>query len=236
MRPDLHVTPGDGWGASVGALLADRLESQPGTRLCLPTGNTPNPAYAAFAASGGSLTETEVLLLDEFVLPDGHPARCDVMLARALLDLLPEPPRTLHRLNVAAENLHAECQRYEALIAERPLDLTLLGLGANGHLGLNEPGTAVDSPTRVVSLHPDTIRHAADYGAGIAPDRGVTMGMKAILGSKEIWLLVTGGHKAEILNRALSGPIGAEVPASYLQDHPNVVVLADEAAAALLPT
>ena len=230
------MTPGNGWGAAVGALLARRLESQPGTRLCLPTGDTPNPAYAAFAASGGSLTETEVFLLDEFVLPGGHPARCDVMLTLALLDLLPEPPLALHRLDVAAGDLDAECQRYEALIGERQLDLTLLGLGANGHLGLNEPGTAVDSPTRVVSLHPDTIRHAADYGPGVAPDRGVTMGMKAILASNEIWLLVTGAHKAEILHRALMGPVGAEVPASYLQDHPNVVVLADDAAAALLPT
>jgi glucosamine-6-phosphate deaminase len=228
------VVPGDAWGASVGALLADRLESHPGTRLCLPTGDTPNPAYAAFAATGGSLTETDVFLLDEFVLPAGNPARCDEMLSRALLDLLPDSPRTLHRLDVDAADLNAECDRYEALIADASLDLTLLGLGANGHLGLNEPGTAVDSRTRVVSLHPDTIRHAADYGSGIAPERGVTLGLNAILDSREIWLLVTGDHKSGILSRALSGPVGAEVPASYLQDHLNVVVLADEAAARLL--
>lgn len=234
MSPSVEVSPAQEWGASVGALLMHRVESQPGMRLCLPTGNTPEPAYAEFAARGGSLAATDVFLLDEFVLPEGHPARCDVMLSRALLDLLPDPPHTLHRLDVGADDLDAECRRYEALVEERPLDLTLLGLGANGHLGLNEPGTAVDSPTRVVALHPDTVRHAAGYGAGVAPERGMTLGLRAILASREIWLLVTGEHKAEIMLRALTGPVGPEVPASYLKEHANVTVLADEAAAALL--
>jgi glucosamine-6-phosphate deaminase len=234
LSPKLEITPAGEWGATVGALLARRLGAQPGTRLCLPTGNTPEPAYAAFAAVGGSLAATEVFLLDEFVLPNGHPARCDVMLRRALLDRLPDPPQTLHRLDVGADDLDAESARYEALVAEKPVDLTLLGLGGNGHLGLNEPGTAIDSPTRVVALHHETVRHAADYGEGITPELGVTLGMQSILASGEIWLLVTGGHKAEILARALTGPVGPDVPASYLQEHANTTVLADEDAAAQL--
>jgi glucosamine-6-phosphate deaminase len=218
----------------VGRRLATRLDEQPSIRLCLPTGNTPAPAYLEFVAAGGRLDQAEVFLLDEFALPAGHPARCDVMLAGSLLDRLSAPPGTLHNLDVAVDNLEAECARYEALVAERPLDLTLLGLGGNGHVGLNEPGTMPSSLTRVVELAEETIRHAAAYGRGAAPKRGVTIGMKAILQSAEIWLLVTGSHKAEILRRALTGPVSPAVPASFLQEHPNTLVLADDAATALL--
>jgi glucosamine-6-phosphate deaminase len=189
--------------------------------------------YAAFAAIG-RLDATAVFLLDEFVLPVGHPARCDEMLKRSLLDMVSHPPAALERFDVSAASLPAECARYEALVADGGLDLTLLGLGANGHLGLNEPGTTAHSRTRVVDLHEVTIRHAADYGNGAAPKRGVTLGLSSILASREIWLLVTGDHKAEILQRTMAGPVGPAVPASYLQDHPNVIVMADEPAAARL--
>jgi glucosamine-6-phosphate deaminase len=185
-------------------------------------------------AADGQLDRAEVFLLDEFVLPAGHPARCDVMLSTALLNHLPAPPRALHKLEVDVADLGAECARYEALLSDQPFDLTLLGLGGNGHLGLNEPGATQDSLTRVVDLQPETIRQAADYGSGAAPQRGVTLGMRAILGSREIWLLVTGAHKAGILRQALEGPIEPAVPASYLQQHPNVILLADVPAAALL--
>jgi glucosamine-6-phosphate deaminase len=204
-------------------------------RLCLPTGKTPIPAYGAFAAARGRLDAATVFLLDEFVLPDGHPARCDVMLQTGLLDLLQAPPRTLHRLDVAGD-LAAECERYAALVADGGLDLTLLGLGGNGHIGLNEPGTSSDSPTRVVDLHPQTVQHAAQYGGVAAPQHGVTLGMAAILASQEIWLLVTGRHKAEILSRAVTGPMGSDVPATFLRNHPNVWVLTDEDAATRLPS
>ncbi|MDJ0925492.1 MAG: 6-phosphogluconolactonase [Acidimicrobiia bacterium] len=232
MSPELTIHKPDEWGAAGGALLVERLQSQPGLSLCLPTGNTPVPAYAAFASGGGTLDSNHLFLLDDFLLPDGHPARCDLMLSRTLLDRLAAPPRSLHRLDVAAPDLDAECARFESLVDEHPLDLTLLGLGGNGHLGLNEPGSNADSRTRVVKLEPDTIRSAAVYGDGIAPRHGVTLGMRSILRSQEIWLLVTGGHKAGILERTLRGPVGSAVPASFLQFHPNTVVLADTAAVA----
>ncbi len=232
MKPSIEIYPATEWAATVGRRLAARLDEQPRLRLCLPTGNTPSPAYRAFVTAGGRLDQAEVFLLDEFVLPAGHPARCDVMLATALLHRLPAPPAILRQLDVGVDDLEAECARYEGLVAERPLDLTLLGLGTNGHLGLNEPGTARSSLTRVVELAPDTVRHAAEYGHGAAPEYGVTIGMKAILASAEIWLLVTGSHKAEILRRTLDGPIGPAVPASFLQEHRNTVVLTDEGAAA----
>lgn len=212
--------------------MAEAVGSTPGFRLCLPTGSTPVPAYAAFAAHGGSLQEATVFLLDEFGLPVGHPARCDAMLSRTLLDRLPEPPARVHSLDPSAPDLAEECRRYESELAAGGCDLTLLGLGGNGHLGLNEPGSDRTSRTRRVELAPATVAHAAAYGSGEPPMWGLTMGIGTILDSREIWLLVTGSHKAAILDRVLHGPIGPALPASFLRTHPNVVVLADEKATA----
>jgi len=227
----LEVLPPGEWGETVGARLAGRIAARPGIRLCLPTGNTPVPAYAAFAAGGGRLADAEVFLLDEFDLPAGHPARCDQMLQRDLLDRLGEAPGRLHRFDTAAGSLDDECARYAGLVESGGLDLTLLGLGANGHLGLNEPGSTADDPCRVVALEPETVAHAAGYGGDTVPERGLTLGLREILASREIWLLVTGPHKAGILQRTLHGPVGPEVPASFLRGHPDVTVLVDEDAA-----
>lgn len=227
---EVEVFPTDEWGATVAARLAARA-AQPGLRLCLPTGNTPRPAYAALATHPAALSETEVFLLDEFVLPPGHPARCDSMLRRDLLDLLDAAPAALHCLEVAAADREAETARYDALVRNGGLDLTLLGLGMNGHLGLNEPGSTADAPTRFVRLSEATMRSAAAYGGDATPEWGATLGLATVLASREIWLLVTGTHKAEILQRAVTGPIGPDLPATYLRQHPNAVVLADAAAA-----
>jgi glucosamine-6-phosphate deaminase len=231
VTPRIEVFAPSSWAAATGARLGRWLAERPGRRLCLPTGSTPAPCYAAFAAYGGRLDATHVFLLDEFLLPAGHPARCDEMLRRDLLDRLDHRPLRFDRLDVDAGSLDEECRRYEMAVADGGLDLTILGIGGNGHLGLNEPGSAMDSPTRIVELHPRTVAAAQAYGGAMAARRGATMGLAAILASREIWLLATGSHKAGILQRALRGEVGPEVPASFLQRHPHTVVLADEAAA-----
>jgi glucosamine-6-phosphate deaminase len=225
----IEVFPTDQWGERVASRLAART-AEPGLRLCLPTGSTPRPVYQALATRPAVLATTEVFLLDEFVLPPGHPARCDAMLQRDLLDLLDVGPAALHRLDPGAANHDAETARYDALVGDRGLDLTLLGLGMNGHLGLNEPDSSSDSPTRFVRLAAETARGAARYGGDVAPESGVTLGLATILASREIWLLVTGEHKADILQRVLTEPVGAYLPATYLREHSKAIVLADEAA------
>lgn len=176
-----------------------------------------------------------MFLLDEFCLPAGDPARCDEVFQRDLLAHLGAPPSAVHSFDPGLPNSEKECARIEGLIEDGGLDLTLLGLGGNGHLGLNEPGTKADDPTRVVRLAPSTKSAATDrYGSVVEPEGGLTIGMGPILASREIWLLVTGSHKADILNRVLNGPIGPDVPASFLREHPNAVVLVDESAASLV--
>jgi glucosamine-6-phosphate deaminase len=120
-------------------------------------------------------------------------------------------------------------------LAAVDLGLVLLGLGANGHVGFNEPGTQPDSPTRIVTLAA-TSRAAstARYGATSEPSRGITIGMDRILAAAEVWLLVTGGHKAAILRSTLREPESLDCPASYLRRHAKLTVFADEEAAALL--
>lgn len=177
------------------------------------------------------LESSEVFLLDEFCLPLGDPARCDEVLRRDFLSRLNSQPVAVHSFDAQASDLEAECDRIGRLIDNGGIDVTVLGLGGNGHLGLNEPGSAADSLTRVVSLARSTKSAAMEkYGSTVEPEYGMTIGLSHILASREIWLLVTGSHKAGILERALNGPIGAEVPASFLRSHPNVAVFADESA------
>jgi glucosamine-6-phosphate deaminase len=229
----LEVIPDDQWADRVTARWATHMEERPASRLCLPTGETPRPLYAR-AARSIDFGQATVFLLDEFGLPPGDPARCDAMLQRDFLAELARPPARLHALDVQAADLEEECRRFEDLVDEDGLDLTLLGLGGNGHVGLNEPGTTADTRTRVVRLASATRDAAGRYGSDQEPEWGMTLGLRPILESREIWLLVTGSSKAEILERMLNGPIGPELPASFLRTHPNVVVFADESAAALL--
>ena len=213
------------------------LAAQPALRQCLPTGATPQPAYAAVAdlvAAGlASFARSIVFGLDEFGgLPADHPARCDRMLRQTLIAGIDLPDGSWRRLDPEAPDLGAECRRFAEEVAAGGLDLCVLGLGANGHLGLNEPGSPADAPTRRVELAPETVQSAARYGDGsVTPSWGLTLGMAEILAADQVWLLVTGASKAAVLARALEGPVGPAVPASFLQEHPACLVLADEAAA-----
>lgn len=226
----LEVFQDDEWVDEVSRRWISSVAASPALRLCLPTGETPRPVYTRSAPTI-DLSSATVFLLDEFSLPANSPARCDAMLRRDLLDSLTHPPLALEALDVHAEDADAECLRFDQLVNDGGLDLTLLGLGGNGHLGLNEPGTANDSPTRVVTLDKGTTLAASRYGEDASPTRGMTLGLQAILDSHEIWLLVTGSHKAETLRRLINGPIGPDLPASFLRDHPNTIVLADKSAA-----
>ena len=185
----------------------------------------------AVAASVMDLDAATVFMLDEFDLPPGNPARRDMMIQHDLLDLLMHSPKVVHGLDPGVPDPDAECRRIASLVADGGLNLTLLDLGGNGHIGLNEPGTPADAPTRVTRLASSTVEAVSRNGADAEPKWGMTLGMGAILQSKEIWLLVTGSDKAEILERTLNGPIGPDVPATYLREHPQAVVFADRAAA-----
>ena len=235
---DLQVFSAVVWAERVAAELAGRLAARPSLRLCLPTGDTPSPVYAAFLGAEArgevSLGAAAVVMLDEWVgLPAGDPARCDVRLRAELLDRLQTPPASFAAIEVDGPDPEEAAGRHDR--AAQGLDLAVLGLGMNGHVGFNEPGSAPDDPTGLVRLAVSSREAAvARYGATRVPTAGITVGLARLLEAGECWLLVTGERKARILRRALEEPEGPDCPASYLRRHPRLTVFADEAAAGLL--
>ncbi|MNP27186.1 Glucosamine-6-phosphate deaminase 1 [compost metagenome] len=136
-----------------------------------------------------------------------------------------------------AADLEQECNSYEQRLDDRgPVDLQLLGIGHNGHIGFNEPGTELTGRTHVVDLKDETRKANARFFDSIdeVPAQAITMGVGTILKAKQILLIARGEEKAEIIREAFMGPITTACPASLLQCHPNVVVLLDRAAGRLV--
>jgi 6-phosphogluconolactonase/glucosamine-6-phosphate isomerase/deaminase len=166
-----------------------------------------------------------IFLLDEFGgLPRHDPARCVGMLRRDL------PGAPFLAPDVDGEDPEAAAARYGRMIDDGGLDLAVVGLGRNGHLGMNEPGSSPLSETRVVDLARSTSTGALRYGATIEPRWGITVGLRQLMEARELWLVVTGGHKSDILRQALGDPIGPDLPATFLREHRNAWLLADSAA------
>jgi len=212
--------------------IASRFEAtvETGHRICLATGNTPTPFYAA-VAQRMALDGLTIFLLDEFGgLPAGDPGRCVSMITRDLLDRAAGAP-AVHVPDVDTPEPDTAAERYGGIIAEGGLDLAIVGLGANGHIGMNEPGTTSDQGTRFVTLDPSTSAGALAYGATIPPAWGITVGISELLDAREIWVLATGEHKRDILNHTLHGAVDSDVPATFLTEHPNCTFFVDDSAA-----
>ena len=234
----LRAGTGEQWATYIAETLIARLQVTPSLRVCLPTGLTPVPVYeriaGAVAAGRASFARAEVFLLDEFggVAPDDT-GRCDQMLRRDLLDRIDLPPERFHRFALDGD-VDAECGAYEQAIGSG-CDLTLLGIGRNGHVGMNEPGSGPESLTRRVELAPETTAASARYFShDRLPTWGATMGIATIMRSREVWLLATGTGKAPIVRRVVRDAISPLVPATLLRSHPAAMLIADADASALL--
>lgn len=227
------------WVNGVCAFWKDRLRSNAHLKVCLPTGFTSAPVYAEMVrsvrAGHVSFAGASVFALDEFGgLPADDPGRTRNTLLRQLLAAVDLPTAAFHFLDPDAPDFERTCQRYDTAIGDG-FDLVLLGVGLNGHLGMNEPGAAADSPTRHVDLHDSTIRSSARYFTHRhLPRWGLTIGLKAILSSKEVWVLANGGAKAAIIRQAVKGDVTPDVPVSLLRQHPNCSLFVDADAGALL--
>jgi glucosamine-6-phosphate deaminase len=217
------------WVDGVCAIWRDRLRTNPALKICLPTGLTPMAIYAEMVRSARagqvSFALASVFALDEFGgIPRDDPGTTRNTLQRVLLSHVDLPTGAFHCLDADAADLAGACARYDAAIGDG-FDLVILGIGTNGHLGMNEPGSAPDSPTRRVELHESTIQASARYFPSLDRDRlprwGLTVGLGPILRSREVWVLATGAAKAAIVRRAIGGEVTTDVPASLLQRHPN---------------
>ncbi|HYG57327.1 MAG TPA: glucosamine-6-phosphate deaminase [Symbiobacteriaceae bacterium] len=221
-------------------MVADLIRRKPAAVLGLPTGSTPEGFYAVLRRSDVSLGQVRTFNLDEYVgLSRAHPESYYAFMRQHLFDHVDLQPAHIHIPDGFAPDLEAECRRYEADIRQAGgLDLVLLGLGLNGHIGFNEPGTPWDTRTRPVMLAEKTRAANSRFFDTMdeVPREALTMGIGTILEARQILLLAAGETKADMVRRALEGEPSVAVPASALQRHENVTVLLDLAAARLLRT
>jgi glucosamine-6-phosphate deaminase len=223
--------------------IASVLRSDPDVVLGLPTGRSPVAAYADLrrmhAAGSVDFSRASTFNLDEFAgIAADHPGSFRRFMEEHLFRGVNVDRDRVHFLDGAAADFDAECERYEAAIdAAGGIGLQILGIGANGHIGFNEPGEALAARTHRVTLHEVTRReNAALFGgdADSVPREALSMGMATILRARRIVLIATGERKADCVERATRGPLTTRLPASFLQTHRDVELFLDHAAAALL--
>ena len=224
-------------------VVADRIEAKPDLVLGCATGNTMEGIYAELARlhreTDLDFSEVTTFNLDEYVgLQPTDPRSYHHYMQERLVSRVNLRPEHCHLPQGSAPDLEQAALAYEALIkVSGGVDLQLLGLGKTGHIGFNEPLSSLMSRTREKALAPTTREQNAPMFGGdpeLVPSRALTMGVGTILEAREILMVVTGAHKAEILAKATEGPITSMVSATALQLHPHCIVMIDEAAAANL--
>jgi len=222
------------------ARIVDRtLRARPETVLGLPTGNTPGALYVELGRlhreAGLSFARASAFALDEYVgLAPDHPGAFRRHLSETLCRQIDLPADRTHFPDGQSTDLPAACARYEAEIAAAGgIDLLLLGLGADGHIAFNEPGSSFESRTRIERLTEGTrAANRGAFGPEAVPRRAITVGIATILEARRCLLLAFGSAKATAVAQMVEGPPTGRVPASALQLHPRATILIDEAAAA----
>ncbi|MDT2744392.1 glucosamine-6-phosphate deaminase [Enterococcus asini] len=203
--------------------------------LGLATGSTPIPLYREMTGSDLDFSNMTSINLDEYV---GLGVEDEQSYRHFMNDNLfdQKPFKETFVPNGKAENLEAECQRYDAIIDAHPVDIQILGIGRNGHIGFNEPGADLNGTTAVVNLTESTIEANKRFFDKVedVPTKAISMGIASIMKGKQIILMAFGEDKAEAIYGMVKGPVTNHVPASALQNHDNVIVIVDDAAAAKL--
>lgn len=215
---------------------------KPGKVLGLATGSTPLGLYARMVKdhkeNNTSYKEIKSFNLDEYVgLPIEHPESYYAFMHRNLFDHIDIDDNNAHVPCGLGDDLEKNCREYDEMIDNDPIDIQILGIGSDGHIAFNEPGTAFDSKTHVTDLHQSTITDNArffDNDISKVPTQAVTQGIGTIMKAKNILLIATGSNKAKAVKDMIEGPIDEACPASILQNHQDVIVIVDEAAASLL--
>lgn len=222
-------------------LFINTVKKKPNAVLGLATGSTPIGIYDKIVESYNenkvSFSEVTTFNLDEYVgLNPQNDQSYAYYMNKHLFSHIDIPAERTHLPNGMADNIEAECTRYDAMLEAQPVDVQLLGLGHNGHIGFNEPDINLSGGTHSVKLKDETLEANARFFASLddVPQHAITMGVGSILKANTIVLAVRGADKAEIVKEALTGPITTNVPASLLQTHARVIVLLDREAGRML--
>jgi glucosamine-6-phosphate deaminase len=219
-------------------LAAESIHTNPDALISFPGGETPLGMVHAFAdmVNQGEVDITKVsyVSLDEWVgLSCEDEGSCGIFNREELLGRLQKNFADVHLINGAAQDIEEERLALDRYIASHgPLQVSVLGIGMNGHLGFNEAGVDIDNNAHIIELDEITKQVMKKYfGDKFHPTHGITQGLKQIMAADKVILIANGAHKADILHKALRGPVTNDVPASILQTHPNLYVVADQAAA-----
>lgn len=220
-------------------IVANRMKRKPDLVLGLATGSTPLGMYSEFIRmhkeEGLDFSQVRSFNLDEYCgLSSDHPQSYHYFMYDKLFNHINIRPENIYIPRGDVENAHIFCEWYEKKIKkEGGMDLQILGIGRDGHIGFNEPGSSLGSRTRIKTLTKETIEDNARFfkKKEEVPRYAITMGLGTISEAKECLLLASGTNKAEAIQKSIEGPVSAEITASLLQLHPRVMIIADEEAA-----
>lgn len=228
-------------GVAVAEIFTTAVKENPSCVLGLATGATPIPTYQniikTYNEGGISFKEVKTYNLDEYCnLPKDDKNSYYTFMHEQLFNSLDILEENVHFLNGNAEDAEAECKAYDDEInAAGGIDIQLLGIGNNAHIGFNEPADDFTEGSFKVKLTESTINANKIYfDENPMPEYALTMGIKQIVSAKKVILIATGDKKAEAVRNMVEGPVTAQVPASVLQEHDDVLIFLDEAAASLL--
>lgn len=218
-------------------IVLDVVKNNPSAVLGLATGSTPLGLYAKMAEdhknNGTSYADCKAVNLDEYVGLDINSDQSYVYFMREnLFKNIDIKLENTHIENGKANDKAAECERYNALLDELVQDVQILGIGSNGHIAFNEPGTPFDSVTHIVDLAESTIKDNSRLFKSIdeVPRQAFTMGLANIMNAKKIVILANGEGKAYAIGELVKGEIREEIPASILRNHPDCTLICDELA------
>ncbi|MFT4536714.1 MAG: galactosamine-6-phosphate isomerase [Saprospiraceae bacterium] len=215
-------------------LIVAEIKRKPNLLLCAATGNTPLITYQNMVEKLKieEAAQLRILKLDEWGgIPISNKGTCEHYLQKHLLNALQIPKERYFGFRSQAEYPNTEIERIkEILRKEAPIDICILGLGANGHIAFNEPADALNPNCHIAHLSQESLQHTMTISMVDKPNYGLTLGMAEILQSKMIIMLITGSHKKEITKAFLSKKITTQVPASFLWLHPNVHCFVDKVA------
>jgi len=236
MGMDLYIVANKEEIARLGyQVMLSAINEQDEVTLGLATGSSPEGIYELFRKNKPDVSHVTTVNLDEYI---GLSADHDQSYAYFMNDQLFKHLdfKATHIPNGMATDADAECARYDAVLAANPVDLQLLGIGTNGHIAFNEPGSSFEWTTHVEGLTQETIDVNSRFFDSVedVPTTAFTMGIKSIMAAKEILLIASGASKATAVKAMLEGPVTEDCPASILQTHPNVIVIVDEDAASLI--
>lgn len=220
-------------------LAADSVRDNPEALVSFPGGDTPVGMVHSFAElvnqNKVDISKASYVSLDEWVgLSGSDEGSCGLFNRENLISRLRKPFARIHLINGAAEDIEQERKALDDFIGTYgPLDVSVLGIGMNGHLGFNEDGVDFDLKAHIIPLSETTKQVMTKYfGDKFHPEYGISQGIRQIMAAKKVILIANGAHKAEIIQRAVKGEVTNRVPASVLQNHPNCYVVVDQSAAA----